>query len=130
MTRLCLDTSGHIHFGRDEPRAVEVMDRAQWIGVPSVVVGELWAGFLGGGQVERNVRELGEFLDHAVVEVLCVDEEVAREYGEIVVDLRRRGHPLPTNDIWVAATAARAGAAVLTFDEHFRQIDCIGTCIL
>ena len=47
MTRLCLDTSGHIHFGRDEPRAVEVMDRAQWIGAPRVVVGELSADVTG-----------------------------------------------------------------------------------
>ena len=32
--------------------------------------------------------------------------------------------------IWIAATAAHAGAAVLTFDEHFRQIDRVGACVL
>ena len=32
--------------------------------------------------------------------------------------------------IWIAATAAHAGAVVLTFDEHFRQIDRIGACVL
>lgn len=130
MTRLCLDTSAYSHFKRGEPRVVEMVDRAEWIGVPSVVVGELWAGFLRGARVEENVAELDDFLDHAVVETLCVDDGVARVYGEMVVDLRRRGRPLPTNDIWIAATAAHAGSVVLTFDEHFRQIDRVGACVL
>ena len=130
MTRLCLDTSAYSHFKRGEPRVVEMVDRAEWIGVPSVVVGELWAGFLRGARVEENVAELDDFLDHAVVETLWVDDGVARVYGEMVVDLRRRGQPLPTNDIWIAATAAHAGTVVLTFDEHFRQIDRVGTCVL
>lgn len=130
MTRLCLDTSAYSHFKRGEPRVVEMVDRAEWIGVPSVVVGELWAGFLRGARMEENIAELDDFLDHAVVETLCVDDGVARVYAEIVVDLRRRGQPLPTNDIWIAATAAHAGAVVLTFDEHFRQIDRVGARVL
>ena len=73
MTRLCLDTSAYSHFKRGEPRVVEMVDRAEWIGVPSVVVGELWAGFLRGSRMEENVAELDDFLDHAVVETLCVD---------------------------------------------------------
>ena len=41
-----------------------------------------------------------------------------------------RGRPLPTNDIWIAATAVRAGASVLTFDEHFREIVRVGSLVL
>ena len=130
MTRFCLDTSAYSNFRRGEPRVVEHVDRAEWIGVPSVVVGELWAGFLLGTRTEENVRELGEFLDHPVVEVVSVTEDVARIYGEIVVDLRSRGRPVPTNDIWIAATAARAGASILTFDDHFRDIARVGSLVL
>ena len=65
-----------------------------------------------------------------MVDVLSVTEDVARIYAEIFADLRRRGRPLPTNDIWVAATAARAGATVLTFDDHFREIDRVGSLVL
>ena len=32
--------------------------------------------------------------------------------------------------IRIAATAAHAGATVLTFDEHFRQIDRVGAWVL
>ena len=130
MTRLCVDTSAYSNFRRGEPRVVRQMDRADWIGVPSVVVGELWAGFLLGTRSEQNADELGEFLNHPVVEVIAIDRDVAQMYGEIFVELRESGRPLPTNDIWIAATAVRTGAAVLTFDRHFRDIGRVGSIVL
>lgn len=130
MTRLCLDTSAYSNFQPGYPAVVDHIDRAGWIGLPSVVLGELRAGFLLGAHTDRNARELGEFLDHPVVEIVRSDEETARIYGEIVVDLRRKGTPLPTNDVRIAAAAARAGAAVPTFDAHFREIARIGVLVL
>ena len=130
MSRLCLDTSAYSHFRRGEPRVVAHIDRAQWIGVPSVVLGELWAGFLAGTRTDENEAELAQFLAHPVVEVVPLDASVARIYGEIFIDLRARGHPLPTNDVWVAATAVRAGAVVLTFDRHFQAITRVGALTL
>ena len=130
MTRFCLDTSAYSNFRRGEPRVVEHLDRAEWIGVPSVVVGELWAGFLLGTRTEENVSDLAEFLNHPVVETVPITEDVARIYGEILVDLRSAGRPLPTNDIWIAATAARAGASILSFDDHFRGIARVGSLVL
>lgn len=130
MTRLCLDTSAYSKFQSEHPAVVDHVDVAEWVGMPSVVIGELWAGFLLGTRHAENIRRLDEFLGHAVVEVVSIDEEVARIYGEMVVELRRKGRPLPANDIWIAATAARTGGTVLTFDAHFREIARIGTLIL
>jgi len=59
-----------------------------------------------------------------------VDEEVARIFTEIVVELCRAGTPLPTNDIWIAATAARTGATVLSYDNHFRLVGRVGSMLL
>ena len=98
--------------------------------MPAIVIGELWTGFLLGDHQQRNGNELRTFLAHPVVEILQIDAEVAQIYGEIVVDLRQRGEPLPTNDIWIAALAARSGAAVLTFDSHFEKIRRIGSMVL
>jgi tRNA(fMet)-specific endonuclease VapC len=64
------------------------------------------------------------------VEEIPVDGEVARTYAEIVVELRQAGTPLPTKDVWIAASAARVGATVLTFDEHFNSIRRVGSVIL
>ena len=130
MTRLCLDTSAYGNFRRGESRVVEHLDRAEWVGVPSVVIGELRAGFLIGSRTDENIDELEEFLRHPAVEVVVLDENVAQIYGEILGDLRARGRPLPTNDIWIAASAARAGATLLTFDAHFREVARVGTLVL
>ena len=130
MTGICVDTSAYSNFRRGEARVIEYVDRAKWIGVPSIVVGELHAGFRSGTRIDRNLSELNEFLRYPVVQVLAVDEEVARLYGEIVSELRAAGRPLPTNDIWIAATAARFGATVLTFDSHYRAIGRAGSIVL
>ena len=130
MSRYCLDTSAYSHFQRGDARAVELIDRAEWVGMPAIVVGELRAGFQMGGQRERNEQELRAFLANPAVEVLIVDGEVSQHYADIVTDLRQRGQPLPTNDIWIAATAARAGAILLSYDEHFNAISRVGSLLL
>jgi predicted nucleic acid-binding protein len=130
LSRYCLDTSAYSRFREGETRVVALLDCADWIGVPTVVLGELWAGFLQGKRTDENARALRKFLDHPIVHELPVDGDVARLYGEILAELRGKGTPAPTNDMWVAATAARAGASVLTYDEHFRRIGRVGTIFL
>ena len=95
MSRFCLDTSAYSHFKRGDPAVVELIDGADWIGVPAVVVGELWIGFLQGDRLARNQAELRDFLAVPVVEELVVDRQVARAYAEIIVALRRDGNAAP-----------------------------------
>jgi tRNA(fMet)-specific endonuclease VapC len=83
-----------------------------------------------GGHAAKNEDDLQRFLHHPLVEILDVDDDAARIYAEIMVALRKAGTPLPTNDIWIAAIAARKSAAVLTYDEHFRLIPRTGSTIL
>lgn len=130
MSRYCIDTSAYSHFKLGDAGIVDLMDSAEWIGVPSIVLGELWTGFLQGQWMKKNEAELREFLANPVVELLTADHDVARIYGEIVVDLRKAGTPIPTNDIWIAAVAARAGATILTYDIHFRSVSRVGSLIL
>lgn len=130
MSRYCLDTSAYSRFQRGDARALELIDEAEWVGVPAIVLGELHAGFQLGAQRERNEQTLSEFLANPVVDVLSVDDDVSRQYADIVVDLRRAGTPIPTNDIWIAATAARAGAIVLSDDGHFMAIDRVGSIMI
>jgi tRNA(fMet)-specific endonuclease VapC len=100
------------------------------VGVPTIALGELRAGFLLGGRRQRNERDLDVFLDNPVVQVLPVDSETSRQYAEIVAELRKAGTPIPTNDIWVAATAARNGTTVLTCDDHFERIGRVGSIFI
>lgn len=107
-----------------------LLDQAEWIGFPAVTLGELRAGFLIGLRREDNEAVLRDFLANPAVEELAVDGEVSRHYAEIVADLRRAGKPIPTNDVRIAATAARHGAMVLTYDDHFSAIARVGSMIL
>jgi tRNA(fMet)-specific endonuclease VapC len=125
-----LDTSAYSHFKRGDALASRIIDAASWIGVPATTLGELRIGFLLGSQLERNEHELGQFMANSVVEVLPVDRDTADIYAEIVVDLRRSGTPIPTNDVWIAAAAIRAGASVLTYDPHFESIHRVGKIVL
>jgi tRNA(fMet)-specific endonuclease VapC len=98
--------------------------------MPATVLGELHAGFRAGSHRRRNDEELEAFLRHPSVEELRVDHSVARIYAEIVEALRAKGTPIPTNDVWIAATAARSGAAVVAYDAHFTAVDRIGLVLL
>ncbi|MBM4397439.1 MAG: type II toxin-antitoxin system VapC family toxin [Deltaproteobacteria bacterium] len=130
MTRICVDTSAYSHFKRGSPEAIDAVSRAAAVLVPSVVLGELRSGFLMGTRPDENERALAAFLARPVVRVLGVDAEAARIYAEIYVMLRRAGTPVPTNDMWIAAVAAREGAVVLTGDRHFEAIPRVGCRVL
>ena len=130
MSRYCLDTSAYSHFQRGDARVTELIDRAEWIGMPAIALGELRVGFRLGERRDDNEDLLREFLSNPVVEELSVDAEVSRHYADIVTDLRRSGTPIPTNDVWIAATAARSGAIVLSYDDHFDCIARVGSLVL
>jgi tRNA(fMet)-specific endonuclease VapC len=127
---LCLDTSAYSHFKRGAPAAVEAISHARRVAVPAVVLGELRAGFAAGKRAAVNERELSAFLDSGIVDVLDVDEPASVIYAEIVHQLRVAATPLPSNDIWIAALAAREGLPVLTYDAHFSAIQRIGVRLL
>lgn len=128
--RRCLDTSAYSQFKRGDPQVVDLIDRAEWLGVPVVVLGELAVGFRQGARRHENQSALEDFLANPVVEVLPVDEDMAGIYADIVLDLKKAGTPLPANDIWIATVAVRHGATVLTYDQHFRSIARVGSTIL
>jgi len=130
MSRFCLDTSAYSRFRKGEAEVGAILDAAEWVGMPAITLGELRAGFAQGRRREDNESLLREFLSHPVVVELSVDSEVSRNYAEIVFDLRRAGTPLPANDIWIAAVAARHAALVLTHDAHFREIARVGCVVL
>jgi tRNA(fMet)-specific endonuclease VapC len=130
LSSLCLDTSAYSNFRRGNEEVAALLDRAELVGVPTVTLGELRTGFLLGSNRRRNEAELDVFLDSPVVEILPVDAETSRHYAEIVAELRKAGTPVPTNDIWIAATAARNGASVLTCDGHFERIGRVGSIVI
>lgn len=90
--------------------------------VPSIVVGELLAGFRLGSREADNTRVLSDFLREDFVSLVPVDEEVALAYGEIFAELRAARTPIPMNDVWISAVARTCRASILTFDTDFLRV--------
>lgn len=123
MKKILLDTNAYAAFKRNDPVALEVMRSSEYIGVNTIVLGELYSGFKGGNRENRNRKELAQFLDSPRVETVMIDEETSEFYAKIYWDLKTKGKPVPSNDMWVAASAMRHGLALFTFDGHFKNID-------
>ena len=119
--RVCLDTSAYSQLRRGNAALQECLEQADGILLPVVVVGELHAGFLAGSKVSANLKLLAEFLEQPGVGVQDVTREVAERYGLLVAQLRQAGTPIPTNDIWIAATALETGTRLVAYDGHFAQ---------
>jgi len=123
MRPIALDTNAYVGFKRGESSCVELIQRADQLLISSTVVGELLAGFACGTQEARNREELSRFLTVPRVELSPTTLATADAYALIYRDLRRKGRPIPTNDIWIAASALEHGALLLSFDQHFEQVD-------
>ena len=98
------------------------MQRSNAISLNPVVLGELLAGFRRGGHGRRNRALLDELLDSPRVVVVAIDEETSGFYAEVHTALRRAGTPIPTNDIWIAASAMQHGLRLVTTDRHFERV--------
>ena len=120
--KVCLDTNAYSAFKRGESRLTEILESAEEVLVPAIVLGELHAGFQMGDRAERNTRELEEFLRRPGVLVAEVDRRVAERYGLLFKALKAVGRPVPTNDLWIAAVAVETGARLLSDDAHFDHI--------
>lgn len=122
MTRLLLDTSAYSAFMRDHPEIKLALQEVDEIGVNAVVLGELLAGFMRGKRKRKNERELKTFLESPRVRILGIDEETAERYAVILNSLWKAGTPIPTNDIWIAASAMQHGLHLLTTDAHYQKV--------
>jgi predicted nucleic acid-binding protein len=122
LNTLVLDTSGYSTFKRGYPEAVDALRRVQSILIPTIVLGKLLAGFEAGSRSAENRRELAEFQRSPRVRTVFITEETAERYARIYAFLRSIGRPIPTNDLWIAASAMEHGAALLTADGHFLDI--------
>jgi predicted nucleic acid-binding protein len=47
----------------------------------------------------------------------------AELFGELFASLRKRGKPIPTNDIWIAAQAIERNSSLLSSDPHFGFVE-------
>jgi len=122
MNRILIDTNIYSNALRGQVDVVAVLRQVAHIGISAISIGELISGFQGGSKEQKNRRELALFLDSPRVQLYSIDNETAEFYSTILNQLRQNGTPIPTNDIWIAATAFQHGLPLYTLDNHFSLI--------
>ena len=130
MSRFLVDTSAYSAFFRGDSATKEAIQSCDEICLNPVVIGELLAGFRKGRQRAANEKEFEEFLAAPRVKVLAIDEDTSTRYAVILLGLWSAGTPIPTNDIWIAASAMQHGLEVLTTDTHYAKVSQIVAKIL
>lgn len=127
MRPIALDTNAYAAFKHGDEKMIAVLQHAPSIIVCVTVLGELLGGFAAGQRESINRSELAQFINAPCVKVVPSTAATADLYALVYAALRRKGQPIPTNDLWIAASSLEHGAALLTLDAHFQSIDGLRT---
>lgn len=129
--KLVLDTNVYSDYAEGLPETVDFLaTHGEYLYLPSIVIGELNFGFMKGNQQQLNERKLLQFINRLKVQIIDVDEDVARKYAKIFLSLQKKGAKIPINDVWIAASCMEVGGTLLTRDRHFEVVEQIATVIL
>ena len=119
--RFLLDTNIVIACLSDDPNATDRINDADEYFVSSTVLGEMFYGAYNSANVDDNIHRINSFLANAGL--LTCDGATSQIYGQTKTELRRKGRPIPDNDIWIAASAKQHSLTLVTRDEHFDDVD-------
>jgi len=119
---ICLDTNAVIAaINQREPWVRRRLERALVdgvvVGIPAIVLYEMWYGIKKSARARTNAAVLTVFLSLDVTP-WPFEPEDAEEAGDIRAALERAGTPIGPYNVLVAAQARRRGAVLITANER------------
>ena len=117
---MILDTNALSAFADDSAGAIAAISAASQVAIPVVVLGEYRYGIAHSARARQYGIWLTAFLE--TCRVLEITIETASEYALIRSELRRLGHPIPANDVWIAALCRQHYLPLLSRDRHFDAV--------
>lgn len=127
--RLALDANRYQDLCQGDLAVAGILEEAERVVMPFVVLAELRAGFAVGARGAENERVLRKFLAKPGVEMLYPGDGTSRVYAGLYRQLRRQGTPIPINDLWIASLVVEHNLALFSRDAHFRhlaQLEIVG----
>ncbi|MEP6643282.1 MAG: type II toxin-antitoxin system VapC family toxin [Acidobacteriaceae bacterium] len=114
---MILDTNALSAVADNDPAITPLLARADQIAIPVIVLGEYRYGIA----QSRHRASYAEWLKSLLRDclVLDVNESTVHHYAEITLELKQKGRPIPTNDIWIAALCRQHSRSLLSRDQHF-----------
>ncbi len=120
--RLALDTNRYTDLCRQSVEVAALVQHADAVFLPFVVLAELRAGFAMGTRGPENESILRRFLTKPGVAVLFPDDQTTHHYATLFRQLRSQGTPIPTNDLWIAALVLQHDLVLCARDRHFDHL--------
>ena len=114
------DTS--VFIAKEQQRTVRSGAIPDEIVVSVITIAELYAGVLIAGDVSSRSRRMTTLESLGSVEILDINERIARIWGELRVKLSEVGNRVNVNDLWIASTCISKNLPVITQDSDFDQI--------
>jgi predicted nucleic acid-binding protein len=114
---MILDTNALSAAADDDPALAAILAGVEQMAIPVIVLGEYRHGIA----ESRNRAIYESWLTGLLRDcmVLDVNEPTTHCYAEITLELKRKGKPIPTNDIWIAALCRQHSLPLLSRDRHF-----------
>jgi tRNA(fMet)-specific endonuclease VapC len=85
------------------------------------VIGELHFGALNSQRPRENLQRIRKLVDRCTP--LSIHPKTAQAYARIRLQLKRKGKPIPENDLWIAASCLSENLPLATEDAHFLEVD-------
>jgi tRNA(fMet)-specific endonuclease VapC len=115
-----LDTNAVSALLKGDPGLGEVLAAEERHHLPVVVIGEYRYGLFRSRHRDHLQKLLQSLIRESIV--LLIDETTAEAYSRVREELRRKGRPIPENDIWIAALARQYQQPVVSRDGHFDDV--------
>jgi tRNA(fMet)-specific endonuclease VapC len=119
---ICLDTNIIIavinrRAADGRQRLMKTLHEGTIVGIPTVVLYELWYGIKKSARAQPNTDALDNFLALDVTP-WPFEAEDAEEAGNVRAALERLGTPIGPYDVLIAAQARRRGAILVTANKN------------
>jgi len=120
--KIAVDTNRYVDLCKGAPQTIALLEEAEAVILPFVVLGELRAGFAHGRREAENEKILRRFLQKDGVHVIFADDQTTHHYASVFRQLRKQGTPIPTNDMWLAALVLQHNLVLHARDKHFDHL--------
>ena len=114
---MILDTNALSAAADADPAVIAHLARADQVAIPVIVLGEYRYGIAQSRNRSAYANWLKGLLNDCLV--LDINDPTTNHCAEITLELRRKGTPIPTNDIWIAALCRQHALPLLSRDRHF-----------
>jgi tRNA(fMet)-specific endonuclease VapC len=117
---MIVDTNALSAAADDEPTLIAILTRASQMVIPVIVLGEYRYGIAQSRHCAAYENWLAGLLRDCAV--LDINEPTTQHYAKITLELRQKGKPIPTNDLWIAALCRQHSLPLLSRDGHFDHV--------